>query len=141
MACLAAAFDPYRAGYTEGAFQDTVPTIAGVERRIREMTVLVALDAARIVGTIAHAVVGPGEGHLRGMAVRPESQGRGVAERLLLAAEDELWQAGCSRVTLDTTLPLERAIRFYTRHGYRATGRVTDFFGMPLFEYEKTRSG
>jgi hypothetical protein len=40
-------------------------------------------------------------------------------------------------VTLDTTWPLQRAIRFYERQGYAATGRETDFFGMPLYEYAK----
>jgi GNAT superfamily N-acetyltransferase len=69
--------------------------------------------------------------------VLPGLQGHGVAERLLLAAEAELRASGCARVTLDTTEPLERAIRFYLRHGYAATGVTTDFFGMRLHEYAK----
>jgi hypothetical protein len=28
-------------------------------------------------------------------------------------------------------------MRFYERHGYRRSGRVQDFFGMPLIEYAK----
>jgi GNAT superfamily N-acetyltransferase len=136
--CLAAAFAPYRSGYTTAAFEDTVLTAATAERRICEMTVFVAEDAAQgIVGTIAIAAVGAGEGHVRGMAVRPPHQGRGIADRLLDAAEAELERLGCTRVTLDTTQPLERAIRFYMRRAYRATGVVRDFFGMPLFEYAK----
>jgi ribosomal protein S18 acetylase RimI-like enzyme len=71
------------------------------------------------------------------MAVLPAFQGRGVAEGLLGAAEAELREHDCSRVTLDTTRPLERAIHFYTRRGYAHNGIVTDFFGMPLYEYEK----
>ena len=42
-----------------------------------------------------------------------------------------------ARVSLDTTEPLRRAVRFYERHGFRPSGRVSDFFGMPLFEYVK----
>ena len=138
MSCLAVAFEPYRESYTPDAFQDTVLTVQRAERRLQQMTVLVAEDrSARIVGTIACHVATPGEGHLRGMAVAPEIQGRGVAERLLAAAETELRGLGCSRVTLDTTQPLQRAIRFYVRQGYKPTGVVTDFFGMPLFEYER----
>ena len=34
-----------------------------------------------------------------------------------------------------------RAIRFYERHGYRPTGRVSDFFGMELIEYAKELGG
>ena len=138
MACLAAAFEPYRDSYTTGAFQDTVLTLQSAERRLHDMTVLVAEDlSAGIIGTIACQVTTPGEGHLRGMAVVPEVQGRGIAERLLSAAEMELRNLGCWRVTLDTTQPLERAIRFYVRQGYKPTGVVSDFFGMSLFEYDK----
>lgn len=138
VACLALAFEPYRKEYTPDAFRDTVLSIADAEQRVCEMTILVAEDrSARIVGTIAHHVVRPGEGHLRGMAVLPELQGRRIAERLLDAAETELRALGCSGVTLDTTGPLARAIRFYARRGYTATGVVRDFFGMPLFEYAK----
>ena len=71
------------------------------------------------------------------MAVLPGRQGSGVAGALLAAAEDHLRRSGCTRVTLDTTEPLQRAIRFYNRHGYTATGGVTEFFGMRLHEYAK----
>lgn len=139
--CLASAFEPYRASYTPAAFLDTVPDRDGLARRMREMTVLIAETAGdgppRVVGTIAHQVSEPGTGHLRGMAVLPEEQGREMAGSLLAAAEAALRAAGCRRVTLDTTRPLERAIRFYVRSGYRATGAVSDFHGMPLYEYEK----
>jgi ribosomal protein S18 acetylase RimI-like enzyme len=102
------------------------------------MVVLVAVnDAGKIVGTIGCNLVSPEEGHIRGMAVLPEWHGSGVAEQLLMAAETELSARKCRRVTLDTTEPLKRAVRFYEKHGFRATGKVTDFFGMPLFEYAK----
>jgi [ribosomal protein S18]-alanine N-acetyltransferase len=138
VSCLAEAFEPFRAAYTHAAFEDTVPTLDGMRRRLVEMTILVAeAGPAGVVGTIAHQVVRAGEGHLRGMAVLPGYQGQGVAGRLLLAAEADLRAAGCARVTLDTTEPLERAIRFYRRNGYAPTGVVTDFFGMRLHEYAK----
>jgi hypothetical protein len=38
---------------------------------------------------------------------------------------------------LDTTEPLQRAMGFYEKHGYRRSGKVSDFFGMPLVEYQK----
>jgi ribosomal protein S18 acetylase RimI-like enzyme len=111
----------------------------GVIERLENMTVFVAaVHSTKIIGTVSCQVVGLGEGHLRGMAVIPEYQGRGVADRLLSAAEAALLESGCSRVTLDTTHPLERAVSFYLKHGYKASGKVDDYFGMPLFEYEKT---
>jgi ribosomal protein S18 acetylase RimI-like enzyme len=72
------------------------------------------------------------------MAVLPESLGDGVGQRLLDIAEAALCGAGCSRITLDTTEPLTRAIRFYERNRYRRSGVVRDFFGMRLIEYAKT---
>ncbi len=60
-----------------------------------------------------------------------------MAQSLLEAVENDLRERGCTRVSLGTTRPLERAIRFYTRNGFRSTGVVRDFYGMPLFEYLK----
>ncbi len=100
------------------------------------MCVFVAVSQDKIVGTVGCKVNGK-EGHLRGMAVLPEWQGTSVASSLLEAAEAELRRAGCTLVTLNTTQPLERAVRFYQGHGFVASGRVSDFFGMELFEYTK----
>jgi len=136
--CLVAAFDGYRAEYTEGAFADTVPSPAGIEERLRVMAVFVATaPGGAVVGTIACQDVGRGLGHLRGMAVLPGWQGRGVADALIEAAEAELLRVGCRRVNLHTTRPLARAHRFYARHGFRLTGDVEDFFGMEIAEHAK----
>lgn len=108
----------------------------GVLRRLREMLLFVAISDREIVGTIGCLVNGS-EGHLRGMAVLPDWQGTGVALALLRTAEVELKKSGCGCVTLDTTVPLVRAVRFYAKNGYSASRRVADFFGMPLYEYRK----
>ena len=140
--CLGVAFEPYRARYTAGAFADTVLLPEKVRERIATMSLFVAVDeAGDVVGTIGWAMGGEGvsdnEGHIRGMAVDPRFQGCGIAAQLLQAVEAELRDRGCSRVSLDTTAPLERAVRFYETNGFRASGKITDFFGMPLFEYVK----
>jgi ribosomal protein S18 acetylase RimI-like enzyme/dephospho-CoA kinase len=137
--CLAEAFEPYRAQYTEAAFQDTVLTPETVRDRIRSMRVLVAIDTrGAVVGTLGWSKESPSAAHLRGMAVLPSCQGQGVAQALLDRALTEVAQEGCTRVSLDTTPPLLRAIRFYDRNGFRPSGRVSDFFGMSLVE--RTRS-
>jgi ribosomal protein S18 acetylase RimI-like enzyme len=142
LGCLAEAFAPFRARYTTGAYADTVLTAETLRERFDSMTILVAeAPAAQMAGTIAAGVSAEGEGHLRGMAVRAVWQGSGVAAQLLSAGESVLHAGGCRRVTLDTTAPLTRAIAFYRRHGYAPTGRVQDFFGMPLYEYAKELSG
>ena len=136
--CLRMAFAPYRESYTLEAFADTVLTPDTFHNRLSEMSVLVATrTSGEVVGTVAYKVLEGGEGHLRGMAVRSEWHGAGLSTSLLQTAEDELKKAGCKTITLDTTEPLRRAIRFYEHNGYRPTGKVGYFFGMPLFEYSK----
>ena len=128
-ACLEAAFAPYRDLYPPAAYADTVPSTDGILRRIAGMQVLVAVVGDQVAGTIAGAINERGEGHLRGMAVLPHWQGSGIASQLLVAIEDYLRAQGCCRATLDTTLSLQRAIRFYESHGYRHSGVTGDFYG------------
>lgn len=136
--CIRAAFEPYRSQYTPPAYLDTVLTPDTLLERLVSMTVLVAVDArGMVVGTIGGAEVSSSEGHLRGMAVPPQWQGRGIAQRLLETIEKHLRTKGCTRISLDTTEPLRRAMHFYERNGFRRTGKVTDFFGMILTEYLK----
>jgi ribosomal protein S18 acetylase RimI-like enzyme len=139
LACLRVAFADYRETYTPAAFADTVLTLDTMRERLAKMLVFVAVDrSTQVVGTIACGVINRDEGHLRGMAVLPELRGSGIAVRLLQRAESELRQRKCTHVTLDTTEPLQRAMGFYEKNGFRRSGKITDFFGMPLFEYDKT---
>jgi len=134
--CLATAFEPYRAEYTLTAYADTVLSDKTVHLRLQQMHALVATIAGNVVGTIAASANGEA-GHLRGMAVLPEWRGSGVAIKLLAAIEHWLHSRGCNQVTLDTTLPLKTAMRFYEKNGYYRSGNISDFFGMPLIEYVK----
>ena len=139
LACLSAAFEVYRDSYTPAAFADTILTPERMQKRLQEMTVFVATEkSGEIVGTIACSVVNPEEGHIRGMAILPTAQGSGIAARLLTRAEAHFRQRNCKRISLDTTAPLTRAIRFYERSGFSPSEKVQDFFGMPLYEYVKT---
>lgn len=136
--CLHQAFDDYRDSYTPGAFADTVLTHTALQRRMETMCVLVAVrQSGEIVGTIAYQAVDEMEGHIRGMAVDPQVQGSGIAAKLLSSVESKLRNQHCFRITLDTTEPLVRAVRFYEKNGFRRSGYVRDFFGMPLLEYVK----
>jgi GNAT superfamily N-acetyltransferase len=139
--CLSEAFEPYREAYTADAFADTVLTPATLNQRLSRMSIFAAISTnEEIIGTIACSRVNESEGHIRGMAVRSAWQGSGIAQRLLEAAEAELRALGCRRITLDTTQPLQRAISFYRKNGFVPSGRVSEFFGMPLYEYVKEPS-
>jgi ribosomal protein S18 acetylase RimI-like enzyme len=134
--CLAEAFAPYRELYSPSAFADTVLNGETIHIRLQQMHVLVATAAGNVVGTIA-GIRHADEGHLRGMAVLPRRHGSGIALKLLTAIETYLRSQGCKRITLDTTFPLEPAMRFYEKNGYQRSGNIQDFFGMPLIEYVK----
>jgi GNAT superfamily N-acetyltransferase len=134
--CLAAAFEPYRAEYSPAAFADTVLDEETVHVRFLQMHVLVATAFGDVVGTISGVCHG-GEGHLRGMAVLPEWRRLGVAAKLLAAIESYLRERGCNRITLDTTLPLQAAVKFYEKNGYRRSANRADCVGRPLLEYVK----
>ena len=71
------------------------------------------------------------------MAVLPGWRGSGVAAKLLATIENYLRAQACTRITLNTTPPLEPAMKFYQKNGYRRTGNLKDFFGMPLIEFAK----
>lgn len=99
MECLREAFGSYRARYTVGAFLDTVPPLAELQKRLALMCVLVAATPS---GEIAGTVVNADEGHVRGMAVRGPGQGTGEASELIRSVESELRERKCSRIGLDT---------------------------------------
>jgi N-acetylglutamate synthase-like GNAT family acetyltransferase len=83
--CLRVAFAPHRAHYTAKAFSETVLTPKTLVERLNGMSVLAATDEfAQVVGTVAYSLVDSTECDLRGMAVRPEWQVSGVAQRLRL---------------------------------------------------------
>jgi GNAT superfamily N-acetyltransferase len=137
--CFQEAFAPYRGVYTSGAYDDTVVGPEALENRMATMCVFVAASASgEVVGTVACNVVGRDEGHIRGMAVRPAWHGVDVAGELIRSVETELRDRGCTRISLDATLPLHRAMRFYEKHGFRRSDRIGDFFGMELVEFVKT---
>ena len=136
--CLRSAFEPFRGAYTPEAFADSTPTTSMMARRLEEMCLFVAVnEAGEIVGTVGYKLIDAEEAHLRAMAVPPAHQGSGIAQRLLEAVESEVGLRRCRRISLDTTRPLRRAASFYEKNGYRSSGRVSDFFGMPLVEYTK----
>jgi len=135
---LSAAFEDYRDRYTREAFPDTVLTLETVGQRLSLMSLFVAIDeSGEIVGTLGCDVSSGEEGHIRGMAVRPEWQGAGVATHLLNSVESALRDMKCTWISLDTTELLQQAMQLYEKNGFCRSGKVSDFFGMNLFAYVK----
>jgi GNAT superfamily N-acetyltransferase len=60
---------------------------------------------------------------IKRMYVREKFRGRGVAERLLAAAENFAREEGYARIYLDTASQMVAATRLYERNGYERCGR------------------
>jgi len=136
---LQAAFEEFRSFYSLEGFDDTVMTEELAIKRIKEMTVYVAVDEDnKIIGTIGWQKISNEEGHIRGMAVHPNRQGKNSpAIDLLQKVELDAHSKGCTFLTLDTTEILKRAQAFYRKSGFTETGKTGDFFGSIIYEYIK----
>ena len=138
LSCLHSAFEPYRQAYTPVAWTATVLTLPTARRRLRSMTVWVAVDRdGQVLGTIAAKATTSDHAHLRGMAVLPDYQEKGIASALLDSAIAHARKEGQRCVTLETTEPLERASQFYLRRGFRRSGRTRRWGGMRLIGFER----
>ncbi|MFW9872633.1 MAG: GNAT family N-acetyltransferase [Candidatus Thorarchaeota archaeon] len=136
---ILAAFEQYRNYYSIEGFTDTVMSEEIALERMKEMTIYIAIDGnGKIIGTIGWKKVSKKEGHIRGMAVLPDRQGKNSpAAELMQIVEDDAQSQGCSFLTLDTTAPLQRAQNFYRKHGFKKTGKTSDFYGSLVYEFAK----
>ncbi|MHA2131633.1 MAG: GNAT family N-acetyltransferase [Promethearchaeota archaeon] len=136
---LLAAFEEYKHFYSSEGFADTVMSEEVAFKRIKIMNLFVAVDHNnKIIGTIGWLKIGEYEGHVRGMAVHPNFQGKNSpASTLFKIVEEEALSQGCTFLTLDTTEILVRAQNFYRKMGFNETGKMGDFFGTKIFEFAK----
>ncbi|MEH0971104.1 GNAT family N-acetyltransferase [Micromonospora sp. CPCC 205546] len=103
------------------------PLIQAVLDSAPRSLLLVALDAARVVG---FAAVGPAPAdastaEIRYLGVAPDGWGRGVGRQLLRAAPAHLAAAGFVRAELDVYVDNPRAVRLYESAGWLPHGGPT----------------
>jgi len=124
--------------YTRSAFAATAITSEEVCQRMKEGQVWVALQADKIVGTIA-AVVRGKDLYVRGMAVVPSARGADLGRSLLAEVERLGWTAGHHRIVLSTTPFLTKAIRLYKTRGFQSTNEGPQtLLGTPLLTMTKS---
>jgi GNAT superfamily N-acetyltransferase len=134
-------FVEYEPLYTPQGFAATAITTEQIVARMSEGPVWVAVRQEEIVGTVS--VVAHAESlYLRGMAVLPAARGERIGASLLAHIEEFARAEGFSRLFLNTTPFLDRAIRLYERFGFRRTSDGPhELFGTSLFTMEKPSSG
>lgn len=103
----------------------------------RPEEVLVAVQDDEVVGYIRLRPASPlaSNAHVllvAGLSVAPSAQRRGVASRLLEAAEAYASERKIERLTLRVLSVNTAARTLYDRHGYRVEGELRDEFRLPV---------
>ena len=62
--------------------------------------------------------------YIHRLAIHPESQGKGYAQKLMVFAENHAKEQGCKSVRLDTFSQNKRNQAFYTQRGYEKLGNI-----------------
>jgi ribosomal protein S18 acetylase RimI-like enzyme len=134
-------------GPGETAWEEYLDRIADVGSRARFAPVLVAVEEGRILGSATLELdariddddppLRPDEAQIRMLGVHPDARRRGVAGRLMAAAEEEARRAGRSRVTLHTTSRMKAARKMYEDLGYRRLADRVFPDGFVLLTYER----
>ena len=137
---LEQAFVEYRELYTEKGYAATVITADEVKARMAEGPMWVAIDNARIVGTVSAVAKGAAL-YVRGMGIAPEARGKRLGQLLLQHVEAFAVANNYKKLTLSTTPFLLRAITLYEHFGFiRSEEATPGLFGTPLFNMFKNLS-
>lgn len=85
---------------------------------------------------------GRSQGRIYSIAVNPAMRGKGIAEALLMDAEQHARQQGCRSMRLEVRPDNAAAIRLYEKRGYRAFGHYPGFYedGTDALRLEKELS-
>jgi ribosomal-protein-alanine N-acetyltransferase len=78
---------------------------------------VVVTESNRIIGYAGLFVVAP-QSDVQTIAVRSDSQGKGVGAALLAALLDEAARRGAAEILLEVRSDNEAAVSIYTRHGF-----------------------
>ncbi len=141
-ALMLAAFQPFRAQYTQGCYDATVLDPARIGERMAQGPVWVVEDSPRsgFMGTVSGVLDNRGL-YVRGMAVHPDARRRGIGRLLLEAAETYARDSRAPCLWLSTTRFLVGSQRLYSDFGFVAAPGPADLFGVPLMSYEKRLDG
>lgn len=120
-ACVAAAYRPYVARIG----REPAPMLADYAALLEAGRVQLLETETRLAGVLVlfaradHVFV-------ETLAVDPRAQGRGLGRHLMAFAEDWAQYRGLAKIRLYTNVHMREAAAFYTRLGYRETGRVRE---------------
>jgi GNAT superfamily N-acetyltransferase len=88
---------------------------------------LLATSQGQTLGCVSLKRIDPTTAEVKRLWVAPAARGRGLARRLMTAAEDAARGCGYSRLRLDTNENLPEAIALYRATGWSDTAPFTPF--------------
>ena len=94
------------------------------KRNVQPELFLVAVVGEQLVGTVLAGFDGV-RGWIHHLAVRPSTRRRGVATRLMRAAEDGLLRTGCPKINLQVRATNAGVVALYRKLGYQVEDRVS----------------
>lgn len=132
------AFSPFRAEYTDGAFEYTTPPPDVIRGRFVEGPIWLAERDGVAIGTVSGMDDG-GRFYIRSMAIDPETQRGGIGQRLLETLESYAKEHRFTKLFLYTTYVLPGARPLYERNGFYVVRETKpeEWFDMGGFEMEK----
>ena len=132
------AFSPFRAEYTDGAFEYTTPAVEEIRGRFVEGPIWVAIDHDRMVGTVS-GLPEDERFYIRSMAIKPSVQRGGIGQKLLGTLEAYAREQGFTKLFLYTTFVLPGAKRLYEKNGFYVLRETApeEWFDMGSLEMEK----
>jgi len=136
---LSKAFEPYKKDYTNGAFNATVLTSTDIQNRIidQKYEIFVVVIDEHIIGTVSLSKKDQDQLHVRSMAVHPDYQKRGIGLFILKKINELAKRKDIKTISLDTSKPLKKAIKFYKKFGFEFTGVTKNFYGVEIYEMIK----
>lgn len=136
---LSKAFEPYKQDYTQEAYNATVISACEIEKRMNEQKteVLVAVYHNKIVGTATITTKENGELYIRSMAVKPNTQRKGMGMLMLEEIDRRAKQKHCKIISLECFEPLTKATKLYEKSGFKRTGRQRSYYGIKIFGMKK----
>jgi GNAT superfamily N-acetyltransferase len=135
---LRVAFAEFESDYTPEAYAIVTPPADEIRGRFSEGPIWIAVVEDEIVGTVS-VVPEPDWLYIRSMAVLPQAQGAGIAQRLLETVEDYGIENGFYTLFLYTTRFSNDAIRLYKKFGFGHVRYTSgdEWFGTPGIALEK----
>jgi N-acetylglutamate synthase-like GNAT family acetyltransferase len=132
------AFLPFRAGYTDEAFEFTTPPTNVIRERFSEGPIWLAEREGIAVGTVS-GLPEADRFYIRSMAIDPLAQRSGVGQKLLETVERHAREQRFEKLFLYTTYVLPGAQRLYEKNGFYVLRETLpeEWFNMAGVEMEK----